>query len=343
LGFDGKIKICAFVPLSRTRVKDIDLSEILRFNVIFRSLFGLGLVLVLVSVAGALTVRFKTTAGDFDVVLNPTNNASLKGHVDNFINYVMSGRYDNTVINRADENFVLQMGAFKTATPQVPATVSGFTPIQKFPTITGVPAASIPLSHTPGTVSLALSGGAGGTDRNSGSNSFFINLAHNTFLDNDFTVFASVPNMTTVNTIMGLSQVDLTADPNFGVSPGNLAFSDVPLHANGNLVQITRAILIPNIVGDFNMFNSVDTADYIMWRSSLATNPPGLVADADLDGIVDHDDYQVWRHHMGAFPVLSAPAAGSGLGSGFSVPEPDTLFLLACLAAGFARLAARRR
>jgi cyclophilin family peptidyl-prolyl cis-trans isomerase len=314
------------------------------FLVFFRSLLGLGFALVFASLAGAQIVRFKTTAGDFDVVLNPTNKPALQGHVDNFLNYVMSGRYDNTVINRADENFVLQMGTFKTASPQVPATVNGFTPIATFPPITGVPAASIPgLSNTPGTVSLALSGGSGGTNRDSGTSSFFVNLASNTFLDNDFTVFASVPNMTTVNTIMGLSQVDLTADPNFGVSPGNLAFSDVPLLANGNLVQITRAILIPKVVGDYNMFNNVDTADYIVWRASLATNPPGLSADGDLDGVVDPDDFQVWRHHMGAFPVLSTPMAGSGLGGGLSVPEPGAMILLAWLFASAAQLAARRR
>jgi cyclophilin family peptidyl-prolyl cis-trans isomerase len=256
----------------------------------------------------------------------------------------MSGRYDNTVINRADENFVLQMGGFKTVSPQVPATVDGFTPIQAFAPITGVPAASIPgLSNTPGTVSLALSGGGGGTNRDSGTSSFFVNLASNTFLDNDFTVFASVPNMATVNTIMGLSQVDLTADPNFGVSPGNLAFSDVPLLASGDLVQITRAILIPKFVGDYNLFNNVDTADYIVWRKSLDTNPPGLTADGDLDGVVDPDDFHVWRHHMGAFPVLSTPSAGSGLGSGLSLPEPGTMILLGWSAAGIGWLAARRR
>jgi cyclophilin family peptidyl-prolyl cis-trans isomerase len=324
-------------------------SEILRFNVIVRLLFGLGLVLVFTSSGWAQTVRFKTTAGDFDVVLNPTNKPSLQGHVDNFLNYVMTGRYDNTVINRADENFVLQMGGFKTSSPQVPTTVDGFTPIATFAPITGVPAASVGLSNVPGTVSLALSGGPGGTNRNSGTSSFFINLNNNTSLDNDFTVFASVPNMTTVNTIMGLSQVDLTADPNFGVSPGNLAFSDVPLLANGNLVQITRAILIPKVVGDYNLFNNVDTADYIVWRRSVATNPPGLTADGNTDGVVDQADYQIWRNHMGAFPVLSGSSSGSGLGnglgSGFSVPEPGALLLLSWLAiaAAISRRIARRR
>ena len=88
----------------------------------FRSLLVLGFALAFASLAGAQIVRFKTTAGDFDVVLNPTNKPALQGHVDNFLNYVMSGRYDNTVINRADENFVLQMGAFTTASSQVPAT-----------------------------------------------------------------------------------------------------------------------------------------------------------------------------------------------------------------------------
>jgi cyclophilin family peptidyl-prolyl cis-trans isomerase len=193
--------------------------------------------------AVAQTVRFETNAGNFDLVLNPTNNPQLQEHVDNMLAYVNSGRYDGTVINRADEGFVLQMGVFSVVSPVLPSTISGFTLIQTFPPIEGKPAVDVGLSNTLGQVGLALSGGPNGTNQDSGTSSFYVNLGNNSFLDNDFAVFAVVPDMTTVNSIMALSQIDLTAVPGFGAD--GLAFMDVPLLPNGNLVVISRAFVVP--------------------------------------------------------------------------------------------------
>jgi cyclophilin family peptidyl-prolyl cis-trans isomerase len=201
--------------------------------------------LFVVPTAVAQTVRFETNAGNFDLLLNPTNNPQLQEHVDNLLAYVNSGRYDGTVINRADEGFVLQMGVFSVASPVLPSTINGFTLIQTFAPIAGVPAAEILLSNTLGQVGLALSGGPNGTNQDSGTSSFYVNLGNNSFLDNDFAVFAVIPDMTTVNNIMALSQVDLTLDQNFGADPGNLYFTDVPLLPNGNLVVISRAFVVP--------------------------------------------------------------------------------------------------
>ena len=71
-----------------------------------------------------------------------------------------------------------------------------------------------------------------------------MNLTSNTFLDADFTVFAAISDMTTINKIMDLTQIDLTQDPDFGAGSGNLAFSDVPLEDNGFQVLIRRAYQI---------------------------------------------------------------------------------------------------
>ncbi|HJQ80148.1 MAG TPA: peptidylprolyl isomerase [Lacipirellulaceae bacterium] len=202
-------------------------------------------VLLTGSLACGQIVRFETSAGNFDVVLKPTNHARLQGHVDNFLQYVTSGRYDGTVINRADENFVLQMGLYRTDGSEIPDTVSGFLPIEAFAPVMGVPALEVGLSNTVGTVGLALTGGPQGTNLDSGTSSFFINLGNNSSLDDDFAVFARVPDMTTINNIMSLSQVDLTTDPDFGAGPVNLAFSDVPLLSNGDLVIVSRAFVVP--------------------------------------------------------------------------------------------------
>ena len=213
---------------------------------IFNRFIGALLVAILSCAAHAQTVRFETNVGSFDMELNPTHEPQLQGNVDNLLQYVTSGRYDNTVINRAVPDFVLQMGVFQSPGAKPAATASGYNLIAAFPPVDGVPAAWIPgLSNTSGMVGFALSGdGAGGIDHNSATSSFYINLNNNSFLDNDFTIFAQIPNMATINAIMALSHVDYTQDPGFGADSGNLHFTDVPLLANGDLVVITHAFVV---------------------------------------------------------------------------------------------------
>jgi peptidyl-prolyl cis-trans isomerase A (cyclophilin A) len=191
-------------------------------------------------------VRFETNVGSFDMELNPTNNPLLQGNVDNLLQYVTSGRYDNTVINRAVPGFVVQMGVFQSPGAKPSATISGFVPIAGFPPVVGVPASQFPgLSNTNGMVGFALRGtGFGTTDRDSATSSFYINLANNSFLDQDFTIFAQIPNMATINAIMALPHVDFTLDPGFGADVSNLHFTDVPLLANGDLVVISHASVV---------------------------------------------------------------------------------------------------
>jgi cyclophilin family peptidyl-prolyl cis-trans isomerase len=285
--------------------------------------------------AHAQVVRFQTSVGDFDLVLNPTSNPALQGHVDNMLHYVLSGRYDDTVINRAAKEpdglsgFVLQMGNFETLGPTVPATVNGFQLISMFDSIEGAPAQRYGLSNTIGTVGLALRGdGFGGTDQHSGQSSFYINLNNNSFLDPDFAVFAQVANLTTVNTIMALPSHDLTLNPAFGADAGNLAFTEVPVLPNGNLVFIKKAFVVVtsmNPKGDYNGNGRVDAADYVAWRNSQSTGAigGGLPGDGNDNGIVDDSDFGIWRAHFGAVAVSGAGAA--------NVPEPSAAVLVLTL------------
>jgi cyclophilin family peptidyl-prolyl cis-trans isomerase len=164
------------------------------------------------------------------------------------LRYIESNSYTGSWINRADvspsgDPFVLQMGGFYSHTKRPPLTIASTRPVATFPPITGAP--GIPgLSNTSGTVSLALPGGAGGTNRNGGTSSFFVNVGDNTNLDADFTVFGAISDMTVVNEIMELMRVDRTTDPMFGAGPGNLAFTDVPLQENGFQVFIKRAFVV---------------------------------------------------------------------------------------------------
>jgi len=198
------------------------------------------------SSAAAQVVRFQTSLGDFDMVLNPTNDPRLEEYANNLLQYVESERYRGSWINRAAEGFVLQMGGFFAHTKRPPLTIESTRPVATFDPVPGEPAATISgLSNTIGTVALALPGdGMGGTNQDAGTSSFFINLTSNTFLDADFTVFAAIPDMTVVNQIMALMQVDRTTDALFGAGPGNLAFTDVPLLESGFQVFINRAFVI---------------------------------------------------------------------------------------------------
>jgi cyclophilin family peptidyl-prolyl cis-trans isomerase len=186
--------------------------------------------------AAAQTLRFDTSVGSFDMELNPTDDSNLQPLVDNIVAYVGLGRYHYTAINRAakqqdDSDFVLQMGSFLGFPPTTNDWLGLLQEVNRLNSVVTdangdgqVDFAAI--SNTRGTVSLALSG-----QPNSGSSSFFINLGDNSFLDSQgFVPFARVNDLTTIDKIMDLEQIDLTGDPS------NLTFSNVPLQENGRLV-----------------------------------------------------------------------------------------------------------
>jgi peptidyl-prolyl cis-trans isomerase A (cyclophilin A) len=217
-------------------------------------LFVLGLIVV--TPGYAQTVRFETSLGNFDVELIP-GYAPL--NVDNILSYVTTGRYDNTVIHRAEDDFVVQMGAFSSATLEPPADTSGFSAIATDPPVQGEPAVETGLSNTIGTVALALPGG----DQNGGTSSFFVNGRDNSFLDTDFTVFGTVTDMTTINAIF--------AAPDFAGAASQygsgVTFSDMPLTPAGNLVMINSAYVVPEPSCGTLVIFALASLGMMMWRS----------------------------------------------------------------------------
>jgi cyclophilin family peptidyl-prolyl cis-trans isomerase len=206
------------------------------------------------------------------MVLNPTDNVLLEGHVENMLRYVEDERYKASWINRASTGFVLQMGSFYSHTVRPPLTIDSTRSVATFDPVLGFPASLTGLSNTVGTVAMALPSGAGGPLQDAGTSSFFVNLGSNTSLDADFTVFAAIPDMTVINQIMALMQIDRTTDPLFGASPGSLAFNDVPVTADGRQVFIQRAFVVEDAM---TIAAAMSAVAPLMANSAAAGNGPG--------------------------------------------------------------------
>jgi cyclophilin family peptidyl-prolyl cis-trans isomerase len=280
------------------------------------------------STASAQVVRFETSVGSFDMVLNPEGLPVLQAHVDNLLHYIENGNYNGSWINRAGndpdtgEDFVLQMGGFFSQTVGPPMTRPSARRVNKFAPVLGEPARETGLTNEVGTVAMALGriGGNGPTDQNSGTSEFFINVRNNSFLDADFTVFARVSDMATVKRIMSLPDVNLAAagrQPPF--AGDSTTFGDVPVQENGDGVFITRAFVVTDTISAALAISKVESAMALSAASSAS-----------------------------AAPVASVPAAAAGDGASSLlrsslVPEPTSLLmgLIAVLSASL--LVGRRR
>ena len=289
--------------------------------------FAVMLLLAVASVSSADTiVRFETTLGDFDVQLYDT---TVSNTVENFLNYVNSGRFDDSLFHRLVSGFVLQGGT---------ATYNGtLAPVASFGEIQNEFHAS--RYNLRGTLAMAKRAG----EPNSATSSFFINLVNNdgsgptSNLDADnggYTVFAEVMGN-------GMDVVDALASVQtfpFG-SPFNEIplrnytsddFPDAPVGAdNFEMYNIT---IVEPLAGDFDADNDVDGVDFGIWQTGYPTASGATLADgdADGDGDVDGTDFGLWQAN---YPT--------NMGSAAAIPEPATLGLM--LVSGLALLHGKRR
>lgn len=163
-----------------------------------------------VAQANATLVQFQTILGDFNVELF---DEQVPATVENFLIYVDSGAYNQTIIHRSVKDFIIQGGGF-TFEDTGPAEM-----IALHPAIINEPV----LSNIAGTLVMARIGGS----VNSAQSQWFFNLVNNKFLDDvdeGFTVFGEVvgDGMVVVNAIAALKRFDR--------SSMNSAFSALPLH-----------------------------------------------------------------------------------------------------------------
>ena len=148
-----------------------------------------------------------TNVGEFCMKLLPNEAPAT---VNNFLSYINSSRYDDTIVHRSVPNFVIQGGGYNSNPLGSEIQRDAFV-INEFGR-----------SNIRGTVAMARLGGT----VNSATSEWFVNVANNTQLDNvdgGFTVFAII--------ISGQSVVDAIAvlpRANLSNSLGG-AFGEVPL------------------------------------------------------------------------------------------------------------------
>ena len=244
------------------------------------------------ALSGDPIVTVDTNFGNFQMELLAT---SAPKTVANFLSYVDSGAYTDTIFHRSVPSFVIQTGGFTSPS-------ATFTSVQQFATI---PANSpvqneFNVSNTVGTVAMAKLG----NNPNSATDQWFINLGDNSSnLDKQnggFTVFAKVlgNGMQVANQIAGLSATNV--DPSNSNSP----FTAVPLGPNGELARIS-SITVDNVDGtvfsDTNANGTQDTGE---------TGVAGRTVFIDVDGSGTPDSHNpsAITDANGKYAISGAPA-----------------------------------
>jgi len=222
----------------------VNLSRFKRQLKVSATLLGLSAALMTAQSAMATIVQFQTVMGDFQVNLYDKTTPKT---VENFLAYVKSGAYNNSIIHRAVPGFIVQGGGFKYD--------------NKYPLVEVTQNAAVvnePVyANKRGTIAMAKVGG----NPNSATNQWFFNLADNSGnLDSQnggFTVFGEV-------TGNGMAIVDAMAALNIFNMGANTAFTDMPLRnyttTDGtNNVPITDKHLVL-ILGVVVLDSNVDSA-----------------------------------------------------------------------------------
>lgn len=198
------------------------------------------------------TVQFviapATTNGTPQVINVELFDRQAPQTVANFLNYVTSDRYDNTIFHRLDNDFVLQGGGFR-----FNRTANGQT---QLPAVTTDPPVTNEFgrSNTLGTIAMAKLDG----NPNSATSQFFFNLANNTSLDTmngGFTVFGRIAgerDQSVLNTLSAIAVQDRsggnTSSPFREVPLRNYTGTNFPTDATANnFVRITDVRLVKRV------------------------------------------------------------------------------------------------
>lgn len=186
-------------------------------------------IIALSAPAQATVVLFKTNMGDIEVNLLDEHTPKT---VDNFIRYIETGSYQNSIIHRSVSNFIVQGGGFN-----YNIETGNVVDEQKFTSVKNEPV----FSNVRGTIAMAKLG----SDENSATNQWFFNTQDNSDnLDHQnggFTVFGVVTlGMDVVDAINDLPQYEIQGLP---------AFSQTPLRAepSGDGITEEHYVLVESI------------------------------------------------------------------------------------------------
>jgi cyclophilin family peptidyl-prolyl cis-trans isomerase len=187
---------------------------------------------------GDSTVTLNTNDGPISIELF---DKQAPRTVANFLNYVTSGRYDNSIFHRLVSNFVLQGGGFTLGSN---GTATTLTPIQADPAVQN----EFGISNTQGTLAMAKLG----SDPNSATDQFFFNLANNSSnLDNQnggFTVFGKIVGPADQAVLNFLAATPITTNqqsPFDSIPLNNYTGTNFPSDANaGNFLVIQNAVVV---------------------------------------------------------------------------------------------------
>jgi hypothetical protein len=108
------------------------------------------------------------------------------------------------------------------------------------------------------------------------------------------------------------------------VYPSNTTAVNSPTNFLGTMGSVDLTPPPPMTTGDYNGDQTVNAADYTVWRNALGTTVTelGSGADGHADGVIDEQDYAFWKEKFGTV----IPGAGNG-GAAIFVPEPAMLSL----------------
>ena len=232
--------------------------------------------------ASATTVRVTTSLGEFSIELFDDVTPDT---VANFLKYVNSGRYNDSVIHRVQEGSRVLGGWLTTVgTSDQAVAISEYAPIQNEPS----------LSNTRGTLAMQRNSS---DDPNSATSRWFINVSDNSanFDTNNggYTVFGRVlgDGMTVVDSIAALPLFLIRGQTNF---PG-VEFYELPLINGTDTVKIAMAVGADPEPSAPNYFDAasgllrvtVDAGEsgFASLAFSVASTEPSVVVKLDLSSV----------------------------------------------------------
>jgi cyclophilin family peptidyl-prolyl cis-trans isomerase len=192
----------------------------------------LGSLLIAASFGSSATlVEMKTSQGIIQINLFDKQTPKT---VENFLSYIDDASYNQTVIHRSIDNFVIQGGGFTFS--------DSLDPITTKPAIINEPV----FSNVKGTIAMAKLGG----DENSATSQWFFNMTNNSAgspkLDTQnggFTVFGQITAASQVTLDKIAALVHCNDIPVIGITAQQCSSSDVTL-SNANLVMIESVLVI---------------------------------------------------------------------------------------------------